>query len=521
MKKTVFLLVFLAAAGMGIWKYRGHSQTEAVKSPAATDLGGTAPGAPSRGGAGGRGGESAPVPVTVGQVTQTDVPLFLSGLGNVQGFNTVTIRSRVDGQLEKVSFSEGQDVKEGDVLAQIDPRPFQAALDQAKALRMQNEAQLANAKLDLERDVALFAGKAGTAQKADTQRALVNQLEATLRANDAAIEAAKVQLNYATIRSPISGRTGIRLLDAGNVVRATDAAGLVVITQMKPITVLFTLSEQHLPLIQEEAKNGKLPVFALDRGNSTRIATGELTVIDNQIDSTTGTIRLKATFPNADLKLWPGQFINVRLQVSVRKDALTVPASVVQRGPSGTYAYLVTPGQTAEMRPLVVDRIEEGHGFDHLRTAGGRQGDHRRSLPCPAWRKTQDPRGRRRLGARAQVHRRGGGPLQTVTPRPTAHSRRCEHFRRIHPPSGRHRTADARAHPARRSGIQNAPGLGAADRGFSDHRSTRRLPRGESRSDGLIGHHTSGAPVRADQRAGFDDLHKLIRTHERHAPIRT
>lgn len=362
MKKTVFLLVFLAAAGMGIWKYRGHSRTEAVKSPAATEPGGAAPVAPSRGGAGGRGGESAPVPVTVGQVTQSDVPLFLSGLGNVQGFNTVTIRSRVDGQLEKLSFSEGQEVKEGDVLAQIDPRPFQAALDQAKALRMQNEAMLLNAKLDLERDVALFQGKAGTAQKADTQKALVNQLEATLRANDAAIDAANTQLNYATIRSPISGRTGIRLMDIGNVVRAADPAGtgIVVVTQMKPITVLFTLSEQHLPLIQQEAKSAKLPVFALDRGNSTRIATGELSVIDNQIDSTTGTIRLKATFANEDLKLWPGQFINVRLQVSVRKNALTVPASVVQRGPNGTYAYVVTSGQTAEMRPLTVERIEEG-----------------------------------------------------------------------------------------------------------------------------------------------------------------
>jgi multidrug efflux system membrane fusion protein len=266
----------------------------------------------------------------VGVVAKSDLPLFLSGLGNVQGFNTVTIRSRVDGQLEKLSFSEGQEVKEGDVLAQIDPRPFQAALDQAKALRMQNEAMLLNAKLDLERDVALFQGKAGTAQKADTQKALVNQLEATLRANDAAIDAANTQLNYATIRSPISGRTGIRLMDIGNVVRAADPAGtgIVVVTQMKPITVLFTLSEQHLPLIQQEAKSAKLPVFALDRGNS--------------------------------LKLWPGQFINVRLQVSVRKNALTVPASVVQRGPNGTYAYVVTSGQTAEMRPLTVERIEEG-----------------------------------------------------------------------------------------------------------------------------------------------------------------
>ena len=359
MKKTALLLLFIAGAGFGVWKYPSSFKLSATSAQSAQSTPEPA-GGPSKTGPSGRGGDSAPVPVVVGQVIQSDVPLFLSGLGNVQGFNTVTIRSRVDGQLEKVSFSEGQDVKEGDLLAQIDPRPFQAALDQAKALRMQNEALLANAKLDLERDVALFQGKAGTAQKADTQKALVNQLEATLRANDAAIDAAKVQLNYATIRSPISGRTGIRMIDVGNVVRAADSPGLVVVTQMKPITVLFTLSEQHLPLIQQEAKSGKLQVFALDRGNSTRIATGELSVIDNQIDSSTGTIRLKATFPNEDIKLWPGQFINVRLQVSVRKDALTVPASVVQRGPNGTYAYVVTPGQTAEMRPVSVERIEEG-----------------------------------------------------------------------------------------------------------------------------------------------------------------
>jgi multidrug efflux system membrane fusion protein len=301
-----------------------------------------------------------PVPVISGEVTRRDVPVYLNGLGNVQGFNTVTVRSRVDGQLEKVAFTEGQDVKEGDLLAQVDPRPFQAALDQANARRDQNVALLTNAELDLERELALLKSNAGTAQKADTQKALVQQLKATLKADDAAIEAAKVQLNYATILSPINGRTGIRAVDAGNVVRAADPNGIVVITQLQPITVIFTLSERHLPLIQSEAAKGSLPVLALDRNNNKQVAQGTLTVIDNQIDTTTGTIRLKATFPNDDLRLWPGQYANVRLQVSMLKDAVTVPASVVQRGPNGTFAYIISPENTAELRPVNVLRFEDG-----------------------------------------------------------------------------------------------------------------------------------------------------------------
>lgn len=300
------------------------------------------------------------MPVVTGLAETKDVPIYLNGLGNVQGFNSVTIRSRIDGQLEKVAFTEGQEVKAGQLLAQIDPRPFQAALDQATARRKQNEALLANAKRDLVRDLALLAEKAGTAQKADTQQALVEQLEATLKSDDAAIEAASVQLGYATIISPISGRTGIRLVDAGNVVRAQDTNGLVVVTQMQPVSVVFTLPEQQLQIIRTESEKGTLQVLAVGRDNSTQLAEGTLSVIDNQIDSSTGTIRLKATFLNDDLKLWPGQFINVRLRVAVRTGATVVPAQVVQQGPSGTFAFIVTPEGTAELRPLQVARIEDG-----------------------------------------------------------------------------------------------------------------------------------------------------------------
>jgi multidrug efflux system membrane fusion protein len=293
-------------------------------------------------------------------VETKDVPVYLNGLGNVQGFNSVTIRSRIDGHLQKITFEEGQEVKEGQVLAQIDPRPFQASLDQAIARRKQNEALLANAKRDLARDLALLAEKAGTAQKADTQQALVEQLEATLKSDDAAIEAASVQLSYATIRSPISGRTGIRLVDEGNVVRAQDASGLVVITQMQPVSVVFTLPEQQLQTIRSEFEKASLQVLAVGRDNTSPLAEGSLSVIDNQIDPGTGTIRLKATFPNTDLRLWPGQFINVRLRVAIRQGATIVPAQVVQQGPVGTFAFVISNENIAELRPLQVARIEDG-----------------------------------------------------------------------------------------------------------------------------------------------------------------
>ncbi len=306
----------------------------------------------------------APVPVVAGQVGRKDVSIFLDGLGTVQAFNTVTIRARIDGQLEKVAFTEGQDVHAGDLLVHIDPMPFQAQLAQAVAKKGQDEAQLANARVDLKREVDLFAAKIDSQQVYDTQQALVNQLDAAVKADQAAIDSAQVQLDYTTINSPIDGRTGIRQVDQGNIVHATDTNGLVVITQLKPISVVFTLPEQTLGRIHKEMESGGLSVLAVDRDNSTTLDTGKLSVIDNQIDTTTGTIKLKAEFPNEHLRLWPGQFVNARLHLSTSTNAIVVPAQVIQRGPDGAFAFVIkedgTNAMTAETRPVTVTQVEDG-----------------------------------------------------------------------------------------------------------------------------------------------------------------
>jgi multidrug efflux system membrane fusion protein len=306
---------------------------------------------------------AAIVPVIEGTVQQKDVPIYLDGLGIVQAFNTVTVHVRVDGELKKVAFVEGQDVHAGDLLAQIDPDPFQTALGQAVAKKGQDEAQLANAQLDLQRDAELVAQKIATQQAYDTQKALVDQLVATVKADQAAIDSAKVQLNYTTVVSPLDGRTGIRQVDQGNIVHAVDPNGLVVITQLRPISLVFTLPEQTLGQIHQEAAPAGITVLAVDRDNSTVLGEGKLAVIDNQIDTTTGTIRLKANFPNDDLRLWPGQFVNARLLLSVRKGGLVVPASVVQRGPEGPYAFVIKPDQTVEIRPVKVAQIEKNEAL--------------------------------------------------------------------------------------------------------------------------------------------------------------
>jgi multidrug efflux system membrane fusion protein len=315
-----------------------------------------------------RGGPDAakqfPVPIVAGTVVQKDVPIFLDGLGTVQALNTVTVRARVDGELKKVTFTEGQDVKAGDVLAQIDDAPFRAQFEQAQAKRGQDEALLKNALLDLERNAELMAKKVISPQQYETQKALVAQLEAAVKADDAAIQNTKVQLDYTTVVSPIAGRTGIRLVDQGNVVHATDARGIVVITQLQPITLAFTLPAQNLGEIhKQESKGEQLEVLAVDRDNKTVLDSGKLTVIDNQIDTTTGTIVLKATFPNRDLQLWPGQFVNARLLLTVRRQGLVVPASVVQRGPDGAFAFVIKDDLTVEMRPVTVGRIEQGEAL--------------------------------------------------------------------------------------------------------------------------------------------------------------
>ena len=303
------------------------------------------------------------VPVVEGKVAQKDVPIYVDGLGTVQAFNTVTVHVRVDGELKKVAFVEGQDVHAGDLLAQIDPDPLQTALEQTVAKKAQDEAQLANAQLDLKRDTDLVAQKIATQQTYDTQKALVDQQAATVKADQAAIDSAKVQLDYATITSPLDGRTGIRQVDQGNIVHAVDVNGLVVITQLHPISVVFTLPEQALYEIQKEMSSNEVTVLAVDRDNTTQLGEGKLAVIDNEIDTTTGTIRLKATFANDDLRLWPGQFVNARLLLTTRKGGLVVPAAAVQRGPDGSYVFVIKDDQSVEVRPVKVAQIEKGEAL--------------------------------------------------------------------------------------------------------------------------------------------------------------
>lgn len=296
----------------------------------------------------------AAVPVQVAAVGAADVPMLLDGLGTVQAYNTVTVRARVDGELQQVLFTEGQVVHAGDVLARIDPRPFQAALDQAVAKKAQDEAQLANAQRDLQRYLQLASGDAVSRQQRDTQRALVEQFQAAIAGDQAQIDNARTQLGYATITSPIDGVTGIRLLDQGNIVHATDTGGLVVITQVQPIAVIFSLPTANLPEIRRAMAAGPLTVRVLD--GSSVLAEGQLALVDNRIDQATGTVRLKAIFPNADNALWPGQYVNARLQLQVEHGVPTVPSSAIQRGPDGSFVYVVRPDRTVAVQPVRVRR---------------------------------------------------------------------------------------------------------------------------------------------------------------------
>ncbi|MGO9133186.1 MAG: efflux RND transporter periplasmic adaptor subunit [Methylovirgula sp.] len=310
-----------------------------------------------------------PVPVTIGAAKSQDFPIIYDGIGTVQAFNTVTIRARVDGTLQKVLFQEGQDVKAGDVLAVIDPRPFKAALDQAIATKAKDEAQLANAKLDLKRFVELrdFASR----QSVDTQGTLVSQLTATVKSDEAVIENATVQLSYTTITSPIDGRTGVRMIDAGNMIHASEGAALLVVTQMEPIYVTFTLPQDQLDGVATAQAHGDVRVEAYKRDADTLLATGKVAVVDNQIDTTTGTIRLKATFANKDRRLWPGAFVNVKVITEIRHNATVVVAQAVQRGPNGFFVYVVKPDMTVEMRPITSGGTADGETLVEKGLASG------------------------------------------------------------------------------------------------------------------------------------------------------
>jgi|HubBroStandDraft_6_1064221.scaffolds.fasta_scaffold239912_1 multidrug efflux system membrane fusion protein len=302
----------------------------------------------------------ASIPVTAGTVEAVDVPVFLAGIGSVQAYNMVTIKTRVDGQIVKVSFSEGQEIKADDPLVQIDPRPYQAALEVAQANKVKDEAQLVSAQLDLGRSEQLLKSNYETRQLYDQQTATVAQLHAAIKGDKAQIDAAQVNVDYCDIRAPISGRLGVRLVDIGNIVHAADAGGLVTITQTKPIFVNFSLAQEHLHKIHEKQALGDLKVQAYGSDNVSLLSEGTLTVIDNAVDQTTGTIRLKGTFANTDERLWPGEFVDVRLILSTRPSAATVPQQAVQVGPNGYFAYVIKADNTVEQRAIEVASIQDG-----------------------------------------------------------------------------------------------------------------------------------------------------------------
>jgi multidrug efflux system membrane fusion protein len=334
----LWILALIILAGGSYYYYKSRPSSESKAAPA--------PGA--------RAAALGPVSVAVMPALKQNVPYFLSGLGSVTAFNTVTVKSRVDGQLEKVNFKEGQFVREGDLLAEIDPRPFQVALEQMEGQLFRDKSQLDNARVDFKRYDQLAKEGVIASQQVDTQNATVGQMEGAVRADQAQIDNEKLQLVYCKITAPISGRVGLRLVDQGNMIHATDPNGLVVITQVQPIAVLFTLPEDNLPEVIQHMKNEELGVEAYSRDDQTRLASGKLVTVDNQIDSTTGTVRFKAAFENRDLSLWPNQFVNTRLMLAMRKDAIVVPLAAIQRGTQGSYVYTVTSGK-ANMQPVKVD----------------------------------------------------------------------------------------------------------------------------------------------------------------------
>src|SRR5216684_2160454 len=314
-----------------------------------------------QGGGGGGGGRNANTsnPVLAETSHLADVPVYLKALGSTRALNTIVVRSRVDGALRSVNFREGQDVKVGDIIARIDPRPYQAQLAQAVEKKALDEASLANAKLDLERYTNLVRTNAVTRQQLDTQRATIAQLEAQVNIDQAAIDNAKTYLDYCTIVSPLDGRTGIRLVDPGNFVRASDPTGIVVITQLQPIATLVTLPQQQLLQVREAFSNGPLPVEAIDAYDQTVRDRGTLKAIDNQVDPVTGSVQLKIEFPNSKLQLWPGEFVIARLFIGTLRQVVVIPNAAVQRGPAGAFVYVVEPDNRARVRAITVSYHDE------------------------------------------------------------------------------------------------------------------------------------------------------------------
>lgn len=337
--RIVFAIVAVLLAGFAVYWFRFHKADEAKPDAA-------------------KAAADRVVPVVTAKVERRDQPLYLEGIGSVTPLQTVTVRSQVDGKLDSIAFKEGEDVKKGQLLAQVDARPFSIQLRQAEANLARDKATLDNAQINLQRFANLRDQGLAAPQQVDDQKALVDTATAGQRANQTAIEAARLNLTYARITSPIDGRTGVRLVDPGNLVRSTDATGIVVITQLDPIAVLFSLPEDDLPALQAAMKKGPLSVEAFARDGQRSLATGTVSLIDNQINAATGTIRIKALFPNGEQKLWPNQFVKARVLVDTRKQAIIVPAAVIQRGPKGTFAYVVEADQKVSARPVEVDRVQ-------------------------------------------------------------------------------------------------------------------------------------------------------------------
>jgi len=337
-----FLIV---AIGVGLWFSR---QQWLPWVAAAFPKAATATGKPDR-----------PIPVRTAAVQRRDIPLFINGLGTVTSFKTVTIRSRVDGEMMKVAFTEGQMVREGDLLAEIDPRLFNAQLQQAQGTLAKDEATLQLAKLTLNRGYDLLKKNSIAQQQIDEEAAQVQMLEGTVQTDQAMVDTAKLQITYCRIIAPISGRIGLRLVDQGNIVHANDLTGMAVITQLQPIALVFPISQDEIPRVQKQMNAGQsLTVYAYDRNFKTKLATGKLAAIDSQVDVTTGTVRLKAVFDNEDGMLFPNQFVNARLLVDTQRDAVVVPAAAVQRGPSYPFVYVVRPDETADLRPVEIGPSE-------------------------------------------------------------------------------------------------------------------------------------------------------------------
>src|SRR5450432_513661 len=352
----IWLLVLVVVV-IGIWYYRGsHSKTEADNPAGAANA--AAGGGKGRGGA--TGGGAPLVPVVVATAQKGDLPVYFTGLGTVTAFNTVTVHTRVDGQLVSVNFKEGQFVHKGDVLAEIDPRPFQVILEQAEGALAKDQAQRTDAEVNLQRYKLLYGEGVIPKQQMDTQQAQVGQFDGSIKTDQATIDSAKLQLSFTRVTAPLSGRVGLRLVDAGNMVHASDAGGLLVITQLQPISVIFSLPQDQLPpVITKLHAGGNLPVDAFDRDNTAKITAGTLASVDNQIDTTTGTYKLKALFSNEDNKLFPNQFVNVHLLVDTKRGLTIVPVAAIQRGPQGTYVYAVDSTNVVKIHNITVAQTSD------------------------------------------------------------------------------------------------------------------------------------------------------------------